>query len=63
MKIKALSLIALAAATLASCGNNTQAPAEPEAVVIQPGEQAPLADPGQKNFGSFSGDTTGTFYF
>ncbi len=47
---KTLKLISLAAFSIvaASCCNNQQ-PAEK--VVIQPGEQAPLADPGQKNFG------------
>ena len=41
----------------ASCATNAPAPA-PE--VVLPGEQAPLADPGQKNFGgSATGDTTG----
>ncbi len=60
MKIKALPLIALAAATLASCGNNTTKTVEAEPVKIEPGEQAPLADPGQKNFGGMAtGDTTG----
>ncbi|MBQ5549927.1 MAG: hypothetical protein IIT32_02590, partial [Bacteroidales bacterium] len=32
----------------------------PQPQAIQPGEQAPLADVGQKNFGGFqNGDTTG----
>ena len=41
-----------------SCSNECQktTPQQP----IQPGEQAPLADVGQKNFGGFqNGDTTG----
>ena len=63
MKIKNLSLVALAALALASCGNNTPAPVEAEPVKIEPGEQAPLADPGQKNFGGMATgaprDTTG----
>ena len=60
MKKRTLSLIALAAVTLASCGNNTTKTVEAEPVKIEPGEQAPLADPGQKNFGGMAtGDTTG----
>ena len=63
MKIKNLSLVALAALALASCGNNAPAPVEAEPVKIEPGEQAPLADPGQKNFGGMATgaprDTTG----
>ena len=57
------SALLLAAALLASCCNRGNAPAEAEPVVIQPGEQAPLADPGQKNFGGMATgaprDTTG----
>ena len=47
------------------CANNdgkttTTTPAAPQPQTIQPGEQAPLADVGQKNFGGFqNGDTTG----
>ncbi|MBO7461855.1 MAG: hypothetical protein J6T96_04590, partial [Bacteroidales bacterium] len=47
------------------CANNdgkttTTTPAAPQPQIIQPGEQAPLADVGQKNFGGFqNGDTTG----
>ena len=47
---KALKLIAMATVAIAaaSCCNNQQTA---EKVVVMPGEQAPLADPGQKNFG------------
>ena len=58
MKIKNLSLVALAALALASCGNNAPAPVEAEPVKIEPGEQAPLADPGQKNFGGMATPAT-----
>ena len=34
----------------AACCNAPQE-TKPEVKVVQPGEQAPLADPGQKNFG------------
>ena len=53
-----LMTFAAAAITAVACCNN-QKPAEK--VVIEPGEQAPLADPGQKNFGGSAvvGDTTG----
>lgn len=52
-----LFLFTAAALLAVSCTNNAPAPA-PE--VVLPGEQAPLADPGQKNFGgSATGDTTG----
>ena len=44
-----LMLLASMALVAASCCNNTQE--KPEVKVVQPGEQAPLADPGQKNFG------------
>ena len=55
-----LLLIASLALASASCCNNAQ-DNTPEVKVVQPGEQAPLADPGQKNFGgsAFVGDTTG----
>lgn len=47
-------------AALASCGNNVSAPCGGEPVKVEPGEQAPLSDPGQKNFGgSATQDTTG----
>ena len=47
---KTLKLISMAAFSImaASCCNNQQ---PVEKVAIEPGEQAPLADPGQKNFG------------
>ena len=52
-----LFLFTAAALLAASCATNAPAPA-PE--VVLPGEQAPLADPGQKNFGgSATGDSTG----
>ena len=64
MRIRTLYLIALGAAMFASCGTNTPAPAEAEPVKIEPGEQAPLASPGQNNFGGSATvqaprDTTG----
>ena len=53
----------MAAASLmmcVGCANNDQTKAPQQKAVIQPGEQAPLADVGQKNFGGFqNGDTTG----
>ena len=61
---KTLRLIAVASlAIFAAACCNQQKPAEK--VVVEPGEQAPLADPGQKNFGgsavvpSAPRDTTG----
>ena len=39
--------VAIAAASCANTNNTT----EVTKVVVEPGEQAPLADPGQKNFG------------
>ena len=64
MRIRTILCYCLAAALFASCGNgNTPAPAESGPVKIEPGEQAPLADPGQKNFGGMATgaprDTTG----
>ena len=61
---KTLRLIAVASMAIvaAACCN---APQKPEVKVVEPGEQAPLADPGQKNFGgsavipSQPRDTTG----
>ena len=47
---------------LAACGPNDPEPTVSEPVKIEPGEQAPLADPGQKNFGGSAmvpRDTTG----
>ena len=48
---KTLRLITVASLAIiaAACCNNQEKPAEK--VIVQPGEQAPLADPGQKNFG------------
>ena len=62
---KTLRLITAASLAImaAACCNNQEKPAEK--VIVQPGEQAPLADPGQKNFGgsavipSQPRDTTG----
>ena len=48
MKLIKIALISLFSLMAIACCNN-QAPAEK--VVVEPGEQAPLADPGQKNFG------------
>ena len=45
-----LLLLASAAIIVASCCNNAQE-SKPAVKVVEPGEQAPLADPGQKNFG------------
>ena len=65
MKIRTILACSLATALLASCGNGgTTQPVEASAPVkIEPGEQAPPADPGQKNFGgmisSAPRDTTG----
>ena len=62
MRIKEIMLYGLAAVFFASCGNGPAAPAVSEPVKIEPGEQAPLADPGQKNFGgsaTVQRDTTG----
>ena len=60
---KTLRLIAVAAMAIAAaaCCNNQE---KPEVKVVEPGEQAPLADPGQKNFGGSptanrNRDTTG----
>ena len=35
----------------ANSSDSSQAEESPAKVVVQPGEQAPLADPGQNNFG------------
>ena len=58
---KTLRLIAAASLAIfaASCCNTQE---KPEVKVVQPGEQAPLADDGQKGFGGLIGaqrDTTG----
>ena len=64
MSFKRILFYGLAAALFASCGQGTPAPVESEPVKIEPGEQAPLADPGQKNFGGMATgqprDTTGS---
>ena len=53
----------MAATLFASCGSNAPAPVASAPAKVEPGEQAPLADPGQKNFGgmisSAPRDTTG----
>ena len=63
MKTRVILYSCLAATLFASCGQGTPAPVETEPVKIQPGEQAPLADPGQRNFGGMATgaprDTTG----
>ena len=60
---KTLKFISLAvfAFLAVSCCNNAEK-CKPEVKVVQPGEQAPLADPGQKSFGGLINpdrDTTG----
>ena len=45
--LKFISMAAFAVIAASCCNNQPVA----EKVVVQPGEQAPLADPGQKNFG------------
>lgn len=57
MKINHLTFLGIVALIAASC---TGSSAPQTAEVVLPGEQAPLADPGQKNFGgSATADTTG----
>lgn len=57
MKINHLTFLGIVALIAASC---TGSSAPQTAEVVLPGEQAPLADPGQKNFGgSATTDTTG----
>ena len=53
--------MASAAMFAASCCNAPQEESKPEVKVVLPGEQAPLADPGQKSFGGLinPGDTAG----
>ena len=50
MKLLKLTILGAMAVMAASCCNAPQE-TKPEVKVVQPGEQAPLADPGQKNFG------------
>jgi hypothetical protein len=62
MKIRKILLFGLAAMVLASCGNGSTPAVSSASAKIEPGEQAPLADPGQKNFGGSAvanRDTTG----
>ena len=63
MKVRTLLCYCLAAAFFASCNDGKPAPVESGPVKIEPGEQAPLADPGQNNFGGMATgaprDTTG----
>ena len=55
MKTSVFLYSCLAAVVVASCGQGSPAPSEPAGPAsIQPGEQAPLADPGQKNFGGMA---------
>lgn len=55
MKFAKLSLPFIAILAMAGCqtapSTSEATPAEPEKVIVEPGEQAPLANPGQKNFG------------
>ena len=48
MKLTKVTILAVIAVMAAACCNTQQTA---EKVVVEPGEQAPLADPGQKNFG------------
>ena len=48
MKLTKVTILAAIAVMAAACCNTQQTA---EKVVVEPGEQAPLADPGQKNFG------------
>ena len=66
MKKLQLALMASALMLCMSCSKNCQndcsdeCAKESKKVTIEPGEQAPLADVGQKNFGGFQNmDTTG----
>jgi len=56
-----LTAIALSAVAFSSCNSATSSVQEKQYPVIEPVEQAPLADPGQNNFGgsAIAGDTTG----
>ena len=50
MRLSALSFIGISTLLLIACNTSSQSGIKvPE--VIQPGEQAPFADPGQRNFG------------
>lgn len=64
MKLTKLSIFCAAALLSVACNSNAPAPAaEAEAAVktvIEAGEQAPLADPGQKNFGGMHADPKDT---
>lgn len=59
MRFNSISFMCLAAMVAAACVSNSPQPAVND--VIEPGEQAPLADQGQKNFGGSAAnrDTTG----
>lgn len=59
MRLSALSFIGISSLLLIACNTSSQSGIKvPE--VIQPGEQAPFADPGQRNFGGFQRrDSTG----
>ena len=59
MRLLTFSIIAVSFWLLAACNTNSQSEGQ-VSEVIQPGEQAPFADPGQRNFGGFRRrDTTG----
>ncbi len=59
MRLFVFTIIAVSSLLLTACKTNSQSEAKvPE--IIQPGEQAPFADSGQRNFGGFRRrDTTG----
>ena len=54
LRTRLMPLVIIPAFVLASCqtGQKSSAP-EQTKVVVEPGEQAPLMDEGQKNFGQF----------
>ncbi len=56
MKLTTITLLGAASLLVAACNTNPDTAAQPvekATEVIQPGEQAPLANPGQNNFGGF----------
>ena len=61
MKLLKLTILGAMAVMAASCCNAPQE-TKPEVKVVQPGEQAPLADPGQKNFGNVLNDLIAIIY-
>src|SRR5690554_526790 len=59
MRLLTFSFIAVSFLLLEACHTNSQSEGQ-VSEVIRPGEQAPFADPGQRNFGGFRRrDTTG----